>query len=438
LSADPIPITEPLVAACLATLSAGLFSSVGTALTAVSTARLGALSKESRARWVAGVERAAQHHETVNGRYLTGRVISTAVAVSGYTLWLSGLAESTRVTFTLAGAGLLALGAILHGSSLIGRRASDRVLLYGLSLLRPLELLVAPVALVMRSFTMLFPQVKAKPDQAVTETEVELMINQRERAGQIEHDPAELIRNVLEFSEMTARDAMVPRKHVNAIRLGTPLEKVVQIITKTGHSRYPVFREDIDDVFGLLYAKDLFQLLSRSWRPPARGEDTRSVRAAQLMPIVREPIRIVSESSPLSVMLREMRQQREHMAVVVDEYGTFTGVLTLEDILEEIVGDIQDEHDPEEQPIVVVAPGRLLADAAIPLEELSDYLGEDFESEGQYETLGGMLTDKMGEVPEVGTTIGAFGLHFIVRESDAKHIAKVEIVVGPPAEIYSP
>ena len=120
------------------------------------------------------------------------------------------------------------------------------------------------------------------------------------------------------------------------------------------------------------------------------------------------------------------------MAVVVDEFGAFIGVLTLEDILEEIVGDIQDEHDAEESHIVEVAPGRLLADAAVPLEDLSQYLGEDLESEGQYDTLGGMLTDKMGAVPVVGTTIGAFGIHFIVRESDAKHIAKVEIILGMP------
>jgi len=433
LSADPLPITEPLIAACIATLSAALFSGVGTALTSVSTARLGALSKESQKRFAAGLARAAKRHDDVNGRYLTGRIVSVAVAVSAYTLWLDSLAESARITITLAGAGLLALGAVLHGAAAVGGRASDRVLVRGLFLMRPFELLMAPVALLMHSFTLLFPKVKARPDPAVTETEVELMIDQRELAGQIEHEPAELIRNVLEFSEMAARDVMVPRKHVTAIRLGTPLDKVVQIITKTGHSRYPVYRDNIDDVFGLLYAKDLFQLLSRSWRPPPPGADTPSLRAAQLMPIVREPIRIVSEASPLSVMLREMRVEREHLAVVVDEFGAFIGVLTLEDILEEIVGDIQDEHDAEKSPIVEVSPGRLLADAAMPLEELSEYLGEALESGGQYDTLGGMLTDKLGSVPEVGTEIGAFGLHFIVRESDAKHIAKVEIVVGMQA-----
>jgi CBS domain containing-hemolysin-like protein len=227
---------------------------------------------------------------------------------------------------------------------------------------------------------------------------------------------------------------MVPRTKVTALKLGTSIEKVVQIITETGHSRYPVYRDEVDDVFGLLYAKDIFQLLKSSWRPPSaedNGEatsDTPSRREARLMPIVHEPIKIVSESQPLSRVLHEMRRDRQHMAVVVDEFGSFSGIVTLEDVIEEIVGDIQDEHDTEEAPIVEVAPGRLMADAAVCLSDLSAYLGYELDPEGHYDSLGGMLTDRVGSVPTVGTSIPAFGMRFIVRESDAKHIAKVEIV----------
>ena len=150
--------------------------------------------------------------------------------------------------------------------------------------------------------------------------------------------------------------------------------------------------------------------------------------------VVRAPIQLVSESQGLTSVLQQMRKQRQHMAVVVDEYGSMTGILTLEDLLEEIVGDIQDESDEEVSPIIELGDGRLMADGGVSMAQLADYLETEVETDMQYDSVAGMITERLGHVPGKGTRIPAFGVEFIVRESDEKHVSKVEIVVPPPAQ----
>jgi CBS domain containing-hemolysin-like protein len=227
-----------------------------------------------------------------------------------------------------------------------------------------------------------------------------------------------MIRNVLEFQDRNAKDVMIPRSRVEAIEVSTPLDKVLQVVTESGHSRYPVYRGELDNVMGLLYAKDLFKVL-----------EEHRLKKTSLREIVRSPANFVAESQPLATLLKEMRGRREHLAIVVDEFGGVSGIVTLEDVLEEIVGDIRDEHDEQEQPpIQDLGDGRLMADAQmVSVRDLSTYLGEETPPDGDH-TLEGMLTEHLGKIPEAGTAVSKYGLRFIVRDCDEKHIGKVEIV----------
>ena len=436
IALDTVPISTPLVAAGLAALHAGLFACADTALTSLSDARLGALAMEAGPRFRTHLERACRLRSTIQARYLAGRVVAIAVAAGGSARWLDSLQLDTVIWSASAFGAVLLLAIVVELSASLGRRTADWVLPLALLVLRPFELLLAPLAFLTSGFSVL-AKWGGPSDPKIDDTEVELMVDQRQRAGTIEQEDADLIRNVLEFTELTARDAMVPRTRVIGIRIGTPLHEVLKTVTDSGHSRYPVYRDDMDDVFGLLYAKDLFRVMKSSWRPPSfegdddappASADSPSGPGARLLDIVREPVKFVSESQPLSALLREMRQDREHIAVVVDEFGGTSGIVTLEDVLEEIVGDIQDEHDYEEAPIIDLGQGRLICEATVLVSELSAYLGRDLDPEERYDSLGGMLTDKLGRVPEVGTSMVAYGMRFIVRESDEKHIVKVEIV----------
>ncbi len=332
---------------------------------------------------------------------------------------------------------MLILTIIMESCSEVGRRTADWIMPLFALVLQPFEFVIAPLAFLSSGFARLV-KVRPNTDPQLAETEVELMIDMRERSGALAQEPAELIRNVLEFSDRSARDAMIPRTRMTAIKIDTSFEEVLQVVTETGHSRYPVYREDLDDILGLLYVKDLFRVLKRSWRPPPVSSSNPIRQEARIMDSVREQVKYASESQSLTALLAEMRRDRQHMAIVVDEYGGTSGLVTLEDILEEIVGDIQDEFDIEEAPIVHDDTGRLIADAAVPISDLSAYLGSELDPAGQYESLAGMLTDKIGEVPAEGTSIQVDGMRFIIEESDEKHISKVAIVPATAADRSGP
>ncbi|MET0594800.1 MAG: transporter associated domain-containing protein, partial [Polyangiaceae bacterium] len=255
------------------------------------------------------------------------------------------------------------------------------------------------------------------PESRKTEAEVEWVVTEGQKHGSLGREPAEMIRNVLELKDLVVRDVMVPRTRVSAIEVTRPIPEVLKIVASEGHSRFPVYRDKVDNIVGLLYAKDLFRIL----------KDVK-LQTRPLIDLVRAPVNFVPETQGVSSVLREMRSRRLHMAVVIDEFGGVSGIVTLEDILEVIVGEIRDEYDTEEAPIQDLGDGRLLVDATVSVDDLSAYLGAKIPEDGDYESLGGLLLHRAGNVPTVGTQIDAFDFCFIVREADEKRIIKVEIV----------
>jgi CBS domain containing-hemolysin-like protein len=225
-----------------------------------------------------------------------------------------------------------------------------------------------------------------------------------------------MIRKVLDFKDLTAREVMVPRKHILGIDAGLPLQDVVALVATEKHSRYPVFRDNLDNVIGLLSIKDLFAVVRDARLGSAKLED-----------IVRSPAMFVSENQPAAKILGDMRSRRLHMAIVSDEFGGTSGLVTIEDILEEIVGDIRDEHDVE-APIQAMGDGRVVADASVPLADVAHALGKPLPDEGEAESLGGLIVSRAGRVPNVGATMQVGGFKLIVREADKTRVVKVEIV----------
>jgi len=309
-------------------------------------------------------------------------------------------------------------------------RNPERAAPWLLTVLRPFELFAAPISVPILAVSRLVGKWLAPtsaPAPAVTETEVEMIVNEGELNGSLGHEASEMIRNVLEFGDVTAGQVMLPRTDVTAFDVTTPLDEVLRAIVERGHSRYPVYKDSLDNVIGLLYAKDLLRLASDG------GLD-----GASLESIVRTPVAYVPESQLASSVLRDMRAGRHHMAIVIDEFGGMSGLVTLEDLLEQIVGDIRDEHEQEEPPIADLGEGRLLVDASVPIGDLSRYLGAELPEDGDYHSLGGLLTAELGRVPEVGARHTAFGLVFVVREGDERRISKVEITRVVPAASVSP
>lgn len=300
-----------------------------------------------------------------------------------------------------------------------------------LRLVAPFELLLSPIAWPIVWIGRLFEdkaETRPTPAPGLVESEVEMLVNEGELSGSLGHEQSEMIRNVLDFSGITAGQLMVPRTQVHAIEIDTPISDVLHLIAESEHSRYPVYRENIDNVVGVLHSKDLLPAL-------ARGD----LEKVGLPALVRQPVVFVPESQAADSVLREMRAGKQHLAVVLDEFGGTSGVLTLENLLEQIVGDIRDEHDVEEPPIADLGDGKLLVDASVSIADLSRYLGAELPTDGDYHTLAGFVVAELGTVPEIGVKLTAFDLDFEVKDADERRVLKVEITRRTlPAESLLP
>jgi CBS domain containing-hemolysin-like protein len=412
-----------LVAAAVAMLVGSLFAAGDTALGVLPEARLQAMSSDSGPD-ASAFRRYTQDPLRIISRWLLARVVCISVSAalvfrateaSGYPAWATPMAVITAV---------VAYGTFTEIFGTLARRRPERVGALALRYLRPLEWLAVPLAepfvLIGRLIGRHFPPSRTV-DARMTETEVEWAVSEGERAGAIANEPAEMIRKVLDFKDLTAREVMVPRRRIIGVELNTPLDKVVEYVANEGHSRYPVYRETLDNIVGLLYAKDLFAVV----------RDGR-IATTKLSELMRTPVMFLAETQSLAKILPEMQARRLHIAIVSDEFGGTAGMVTLEDILEEIVGDIRDEYDVDAQ-IQPLGDGRVVADAAVSLADLAEHLGKPLPADGEFESLGGLIVHRAGRVPTVGSTVHVDGMKLIVREADATRVVKVEIVQDRPS-----
>ena len=263
---------------------------------------------------------------------------------------------------------------------------------------------------------------KIKPSEAgelVTEEDILMMVDIGEEKGAIEAEEKEMIENIFEFNNMDAEDCMVHRKDITAIDIEASDEEILETIQESGLSRFPVYEDSIDNVLGILTTRDY--LISK-----CSGKET------PLRRLVR-PAHFVPESVRTDVLFREMQTRKQHMAIVVDEYGGTSGLITLEDLLEEIVGNIYDEFDPkEEQDITQLPDGRYRISGAAELENVSEALEIELPVDDEYDTLGGLIFSRLTEIPADGAhpVVECFGLRISVEEIAERRVewAIVEVL----------
>jgi CBS domain containing-hemolysin-like protein len=426
VNAGPGGLVVELVVAAVATAIGSLFAASDAAISEMPEGRIQALSADVSAAGAA-FRRFARDPMRVLSRWLVGRIVALSIG----TVLLNDAARNAgleRWALVVAVIGsVLTYGTLTEILGTLARRRPDRAAALALTVLRPLEWALAPLAdplaFLGRAVGRRVPKVSTV-DARITETEVEWAVSEGEKAGAIAKAPAEMIRKVLDFKDLTAREVMVPRRHILGVELSAPLRDVLALVARERHSRYPVYRENVDNIVGLLYAKDLFALVR-----------DRRIDSTKLADVIRTPVMFVSENQRAARILQDMRSRRLHMAIVSDEFGGTAGLVTIEDIIEEIVGDIRDEKD-REAPIQSMGDGRMVADASVSIAELEEALGKHLPDDGEFESLGGLIVSRAGRVPQVGATVQVDGLKLIVREADETRVVKVEIVperAPPPA-----
>ena len=416
-----VPSTQ-LAAAIVGGLGlGGLLAAVSAGVSTLGEAGLQALCEsESRNRSVA--ERMLKDLTAVQSRLLVGRVLCVALAAAFVAYWLL---QVYGIGPALGGVlGIAAAYAIIATvAAAVVRRRSGQAVVRIWKWLRPIDLfltpLAAPLAWISELVVKVVPEVQLRDPERLADLTVEHVIEQGEEEGTIPEEHAQMLRSVLEFKNTVAREIMVPRTQVVAFELETTIQAVLESIIESGHSRYPVFRGHIDQVEGILYAKDLFQVLRNS-------TDASSILLAD---VLRKPVFFAVESQKIGVLLREMQRRRSHLAVVVDEFGGAAGIVTLEDIVEEIVGEIQDEHDEEAPLVYERAPGHYFVDTSISVYDLEEHLGEAIcEEKTDFDSLGGMLIHLAGRVPVIGETLRAGPYRVVVLDADERHVRRVEML----------
>jgi CBS domain containing-hemolysin-like protein len=424
-----VPVWKWLLA--LAFLAGSAFcSGTETALTALGEARARQLRDGGgrRARmlglWIEQPERVLSTLLIGNTLVNVGAgALATALALDVAAWTPLPAATAVALTTALMTIAVLFLGEIVP--KLLAKRHPVHVALAFIPVVRAMCFVLWPLSSgVTRISTRLLSRVgggRAAP--SVTGEEIEYLIEMGTREGVLDAVKEELLNSVLEFADRVAREIMVPRTRMVAIERDLPPDELVRLITENPYSRMPVYEGTIDHIVGILIVREIVGEL--------RHGDVDIHRHLK-------PAYFVPEGMKISRLLKEMQRRRTHLAVVVDEFGGTSGLVTLEDVIEEIVGEIQDEADVEAAPVKEVAPGVWLADAAVPIHELEGYLNQRphgeavpepirFPEGGDYETLGGFVTATAGRVPPVGAILNWDGLTLTVRAGDERRVTRVEI-----------
>jgi putative hemolysin len=297
-------------------------------------------------------------------------------------------------------------------------RHSERLACLSARAINRLSALAAPLVRLLTLSTdavlWLFGQHVTAQEAFVSEEEVKHMVREGARYGIFDEAERQLIHSVFEFTDTSVREVMVPRSEVHAVEASTPLPGILRELVETGFSRMPVFQGDLDHVIGIVHIKDLL----------------REVEKAQPAPLaaVMHPAFFVPDSMQISDLLRELQSRRTHMAIVVNEFGTVIGLVSIEDLLEEIVGEIRDEFDvDEEQPVQELADGSLLVQGSFPLNDLKERYAVPFEETADYRTVAGLVLARLKRFPKGGEAITEAGYKMTVVVLDGRRLRKIRI-----------
>jgi len=244
--------------------------------------------------------------------------------------------------------------------------------------------------------------------------EMEELIEEGSAEGLINSDEGEMLLSVLEFRSTLVREIMIPRTEMVCGEVNVSVGEIIRLMIEGGHSRIPIYEGDVDHVVGVLHSRDLLEF----W-----GSEESEIPLGKLI----RPAYFVPETMAIENLLRELRDRKVHMAIAVDEYGGVSGLATLEDVIEEIIGDIQDEWDDEDEPMVIELADGFEVDGRCEIEELNDAIGVEVGDDGEFETVGGLVLDELGRVPAPGESFSKGDFDFVVKDADKRRVKSVII-----------
>jgi CBS domain containing-hemolysin-like protein len=399
-------------------LLTAFFSSAEVALISITRAKVRTLDNENRvgSHALAALKDSPEHFLItilIGNTVVTSSAASIATAVAIQIFGDIGVGIATGfVVFVL-----LFFGEI--GPKVYATRAPDSFALTVAPIILFLSKLFTPIIWLVERVSPSLGIGKDGNEPAVTEEEIKEWIDVGKEEGTIEQDEQDMLYSVLEFGDTTAREIMTPRVDVILIEDTNSFEDVIRIFNESGFSRIPVYHDQIDNIIGILNVKDVFAAMV------SRRKDS-TIREVMYDPT------FVPETKKIDDLLKELQVHRVQMAVVIDEYSSFVGIVTVEDILEELVGDIMDEYDKEEPDVQEIAPGVFVVDAQMWVEDINEKMSLNLPTDESYETIGGLIIDRLGHLPlhpGEKVEIPAENVTLSVVQMHGRRIVKVKILV---------
>jgi putative hemolysin len=414
-----------LLSIVIALILAALAASAETSLTSISRVRLRQLVEQKNSSAIV-IDRLHRDPNSYLSTILIVNTVAIIVASSTATLLALHLYQQ-RVAEWLVSLvlSLVVLVVCEITPKTLALQRAERVALRMARLVAGATFVMRPIVYVLTAITRLILRILGGKAEVrgpfVTEEELKMLVSVGEEEGVLEEEEREMIHGIFEMGDMRVREVMVPRTDLVAIEATEPVEKAVDLVTKHGHTRIPVYEGDLDHIVGVLYAKDLL-------RAVVRGEQK------GLREIARKPY-FTPESNKVQDVLRDLRKNRVHMAIVVDEYGGTAGAVTIEDILEEIVGPIQDEYDiGEEDEIQFINPNEVVLDGRVSVDDVNELLKLEIAAD-DYDTIGGYVLNQLGAAPKVGATLKLGSAELRVEGVQGTRIKKVRIRSETPFQI---
>ncbi len=414
--------TVPLLLAIIVLLLlSGFFSSMETAYSCANKLKLKTMSANGNTR-AEKTLKLAEKYDALLSTILVGNnivnITSTTLAGLLFAKLIADGATAATVSTVVTTVAVLICGEITP--KMIANVYPEKFAMAGYPLLMFCSVILYPVNFLFTGWKWLLAKVfKLKNDSIVTEDEIMTMVEEAQSGGTLKQEETKLIRSVIEFDDLEVVDILIPRVDITAVELGTPFDKIKEVFDDEGYSRIPVYKGSIDTIVGILHEKDFFQAYLKGKK--------------DISPFLQSVV-YTTEHIKISALLKQLQKKKAHMAIVLDEYGGTSGIVTLEDILEELVGEIWDEHDEETSFCRPIDENTTIFDANASLLDFLEYYDIDTEEYNNYDasTISGWVIEQLGGIPSVGREFKYNHLNIEITKSTVKKVLEIKVTKLPP------
>lgn len=408
-----------LIIIVLCIVMSAYFSATETAFSSLNRIRVKNMAEKGNQK-AALVLQLSDQYDRLLSTILIGNNIVNILSASLSTLLFVRLlgaefgASASTVVITIV---VLIFGEVSPKS--IAKESPEAFAMFSAPIIRVLMVVMTPLNFLFAQWKKLLSKiVKSNDDKGITEEELLTIVEEAEEDGGIDEQESTLIRSAIEFTELEAGDILTPRVEVTGIELGTPEEEIAQLFIETGYSRMPVYEETIDNIVGIIYQKDFYKTIYHK-----QGNMNDIIRSALF----------ITKNRKIGELLKDLQQSKQHIAVVLDEFGGTVGIVTLEDILEELVGEIWDEHDTIVNEIEQVSEKEYLVQGSTDIEKLFEVLGKE-DVAFEFHTVNGWVTEVLGRLAEEGDHFVYENLDVTVVTRSEKRVEQVRVIVKPEIE----